>query len=80
MHSKKMEARLVDADWCRRLRMDRNLIYDAAYLLHAADTLKTENSSGDILSSRDSVVFVVQLLTEALYDDLMKAPNDVLTT
>lgn len=57
--------------------MDRNLISDAAYLLHAVtgyrrsqwDTLKTEHSSGDILSSRDSVVFVLQLLTEALYDD-----------
>lgn len=57
--------------------MDRNLISDATYLLHAApgyrrsqwETLKTENSSGDILSSRDSDVFVVELLTEALYDD-----------
>lgn len=54
--------------------MDRNLISDAAYLLHAVtgyrhskwDTLKTSNSSADILSLRDSVVFVLWLLTEAL--------------
>lgn len=57
--------------------MDRNLISDAANLLHAVTgyrrsrrgTLKAGNPSGDILSSRDSVAFVVERLTAALCDD-----------